>query len=75
MGTEYIVGGVVGGRLILPQMRQRSWCSFISSVSGGGGYINVLGVTWLEASNLVAGRNNMDLTEATGDCKGTRKPF
>jgi hypothetical protein len=43
MGTEYIVGGVLLGRVILPHVKQRSWRSASSKDVGIGGFIMGIG--------------------------------
>ena len=52
MGTEYIVGGVLVGRLILPHVKQSSWRSASSKDVGIGGLI--MGM-WIGDAGTVSG--------------------
>jgi hypothetical protein len=75
MGTEYMVGGVFCGLLILPHVRQSNWRRAMSKVVGKGGVIRP---RWGRV--LVCGvwpcYNNMDsLRGKCYDCEGERKSF
>jgi hypothetical protein len=52
IGTEYIVGGVLVGRLILPHVKQSSWRSASSRDVGIGGLIRGM---WIGDAGTVSG--------------------
>ena len=59
MGTEYIVGGVLLGRVILPHVKQSSWRSASSKDVGIGGFIMGIGSG---GSGTVSGERYMHST-------------
>ena len=70
MGTEYIVGGVLVGRLILPHVKQSSWRSASSKDVGIGGLIMGIGIG---GAGTVSGDRYMHAALLLLGWAGTRK--